>query len=141
MKKRFDFDIGLGDDDADLDNDLTKQIDKIELGDGKMRRGGHSRGDSVVSGIKDGPYTGETPMNRDVSMSMVSMIQTTVAEEPTIMTKAPVQQMSSAQIAAKKIQEQNKMPLKIGAPAAEGAEDCEIYGGENPDINIDLINQ
>ena len=33
MKKRFDFDMGLDDDDVDLDNDLTKQIDKIEIKD------------------------------------------------------------------------------------------------------------
>ena len=34
MKKKFDFDIGLADDDADLDADLTKQIENIELNQG-----------------------------------------------------------------------------------------------------------
>ena len=34
------------------------------------------------------------------------------------------------------------MELTIGNQAAtEGAEDCEIYGGEYPDIDIDLQNQ
>ena len=34
------------------------------------------------------------------------------------------------------------MELKIGnSNATEGAEDCEIYGGEYPDVDIDLQNQ
>ena len=56
---------------------------------------------------------------------MVSMIQTSVKEEPS---KMP--QLTSAQLASKKLQQQNKMSLKIGAPAADGAEDCEVFGGE-----------
>ena len=36
MKKKFDFNLGIdedGEDDADIDNDLTKQISNIELND------------------------------------------------------------------------------------------------------------
>ena len=31
MKKKFDFALGLDDEDGDIDGDLNKQIDKIEL--------------------------------------------------------------------------------------------------------------
>jgi len=34
----------------------------------------------------------------------------------------------------------NKMNLNVN-PAGEGGEDCEIYGGEYPEVNIDQINQ
>ena len=49
--------------------------------------------------------------------------------------------MSETQQASHKLREQNRMELKIGgggAPGGDGAEDCEIYGGEFPDIDIDL---
>ena len=50
--------------------------------------------------------------------------------------------MTEVQIASNKLTAQNKMELTIGNQAAtEGAEDCEIYGGEYPDIDIDLQNQ
>ena len=127
MKKRFDFDMGLDDDDVDLDNDLSKQIDKIEIKGGQKKRG-HGRTDSVVSAVQDGPYTGAEPQS--TRESLVSMIQTSVKEEPSMMHKPPQQQLTSAQLASKKLQQQNKMSLKIGAPAADGAEDCEVYGGE-----------
>jgi len=29
------------------------------------------------------------------------------------------------------------MPLKVGPAAANDAEDCEIFGGEFPDVDID----
>ena len=33
------------------------------------------------------------------------------------------------------------MELKVGGGAApDGTEDCEIYGGEYPDVDIDLQN-
>ena len=50
-------------------------------------------------------------------------------------------QLTSAQQAARTMNQQNKMQLKIGAPAADGAEDCEVYGGEYPEVDIDQINQ
>ena len=50
--------------------------------------------------------------------------------------------MTLAQQATNKLKEQNRMELKIGgAAAADGAEDCEIYGGEYPEVDIDLQNQ
>ena len=33
------------------------------------------------------------------------------------------------------------MPLKVGPAAANDAEDCEIFGGEFPDVDIDTQNQ
>ena len=59
--KKFDFDIGLAEeDDVDLDADLTKQIDKVELKEGGRKPGGANpsvpRITSVVSDIQDSPY-------------------------------------------------------------------------------------
>ena len=39
-----------------------------------------------------------------------------------------------------KIKELNQMELKVGGAAADGAEDCEYYGNEYPDVDIDLQN-
>lgn len=33
------------------------------------------------------------------------------------------------------------MPLKVGPAAANDAEDCEIFGGEFPEVDIDTQNQ
>ena len=47
--------------------------------------------------------------------------------------------MSSAQKAAARIKELNSMELNVGGTAAaDGAEDCEYYGNEYPDVDIDL---
>ena len=57
--KKFDFDIGLADDDVELDADLTKQIENIELkaGGGRRPGGNHdTRITSVVSDIGANPY-------------------------------------------------------------------------------------
>ena len=48
--------------------------------------------------------------------------------------------MSSSRQAAVKIKELNAMELKVGGAAADGAEDCEYYGNEYPDVDIDLQN-
>jgi len=50
-------------------------------------------------------------------------------------------QMTSAQLAAQKLKELNTMELKVSTDLAPETEDCEIFGGEFPDVDIDLQNQ
>ena len=42
-----------------------------------------------------------------------------------------------AAAAAQKLKEFNTMQLKVGTDAANEAEDCEIFGGEQPEVDID----
>ena len=69
MKKKFDFNLGIdedGEDDADIDNDLTKQISNIELNEKSKsthpdmhRSKGVPEVDnrfSVISDIQENPY-------------------------------------------------------------------------------------
>ena len=76
MKKKFDFDIGLADDDADLDADLTKQIENIELNQGGWKPAGNhdTRIQSVVSEIQDNPYD----INARDSMARVDSLPSSV---------------------------------------------------------------
>jgi len=55
------------------------------------------------------------------------------AEEPVVAPKP-------ASEAAQKLRDLNAMELKVGPKVTGEADDCEIYGGEYPDVDIDLQN-
>ena len=138
MKKKFDFALA-DDDDADLDNDLSKQINKIELRDPSSKlKDNYS---SVVSNVKENPYKA----HRDIEEEQPASVDPAPPGTSQISTAAtggvPPKQLSSAQIAAQKIKSQNEMELKVGLPAAGAdGDDCEVYGGDYPDVDIDLQN-
>ena len=143
MKKKFDFALA-DDDDADLDIDLSKQINKIELREPtKKMKDAYS---SVVSNVKENPYKAHREIDEEPhattdtahpsgGTNTTNQISTTTGSSMA----PPPKQLSSAQIAAQKIRSQNEMELKVGLPAAGAdGDDCEVYGGDYPEVDIDL---
>lgn len=108
MKKTFDFSLADEDDVGDLDGALDSQLEK------KISLGG----------------------TNSAQKKKVSIIET-VTEEGQPVPKPEVKQLTSAQIASQQIRDHNAMELKVGPMAAGESEDCEVYGGEHPDVDID----
>ena len=86
--------------------------------------------------MQENPYKAHREISqREIRESTISM---SVGPEPANIT--PQKELTSAQLAALRLKEQNTMQLKVGAAAAD-AEDCEIYGGEYPEVDIEQQNE